>query len=287
MPMISYIKNRYGQRTDVVAAIVVEKPMQFSALIDGFDAMVLVVSDEATPHCFTHHYSREKSCIQERWYDCATFEKLLSPGGNVDVQHWVIAGEIVLDQRGYMKRKRDMLLEVTPEKRAQRLFEEFALFLRHFLLSKTYLENGDVLDAHSHILTAVHHWARISVVEQGFVPELTVWKQVRKVNAGIFKLYEELTMNAETLEQRIRLAHLACDFSVISKLKECCEPLLRIVASRTEPWSVAELERHPVLQPMQTELPVLLKKLVRKSFIREVLVMTNADPGILEMKYTS
>lgn len=287
MMIHKFIERNYAHRADVIAAAIVEKPMQFSALIDGFDALVIIVSDSPYRECFTHHYSKDNLYIQERWYDRATLESLLPPGGNRDVQHWLATGEIVLDKHGFLHDKRELLLSVTPDIREQRLFREFSLFLRHFLLSRNDLEAGDLLDAHSNILIAVHHWAKMSVIEQGHVPEFTVWKQVRLINPGIFKLYEELSMNTETLEQRIRLAHLACDFSVMSKLKDCCRPLLRILSSRSEPWSAAELESHPELASMQTELHLLLKKLVRRSLIREVFVVSDPNLDVLELKYTS
>ncbi|MCI3923119.1 nucleotidyltransferase-like protein [Paenibacillus sp. TRM 82003] len=285
--MKSFVQRSYEHRADVIAAALVEKPMQFSALIDGFDALVVIVTDSEDLSAYTHHYSKDNIYIQERWYDRATLEALLQQEGSRDVRQWILAGEIVLDKQGFLQNRRDELLAVTPDQRERRLFLEFTLFLRHYLLSKSYLQDGDELDAHSHILAAVHHWARISVIEADQVPELTVWKQVRKVNPGIFKLYEELTMNTETLEQRIRLAHLACDFSVMSKLKVCCEPLLRILSSRAEPWSASELEKHPVLRPMQAELHLLLKKLVKRSLIQEVFVTSDTNLDLLEMKYTS
>ncbi|HZG86524.1 nucleotidyltransferase-like protein [Paenibacillus sp.] len=283
----SIVERFYMHRPDIIGAAFIEKPMQFSALIDGFDALIIVVTDGDRRLSYTHHYSKDQTYIQERWYDRTTLEALLGPGGNRDVQQWLMTGEIVLDREGFLQEKREMLLSVAPDKREQRLFKEFALFLRHFLLSRNFLEEGEVLDAHSHILQAVHHWAKISVIESGVVPELTVWKQVRKANPGIFKLYEELTMSNETLEQRIRLAHLACDFSVMSKLKDCCQPLLRILSSRSEPWSATELENHPDLRTMQTELHLLLKKLVRRKLIQEVFVASDANLDMLEMRYIS
>lgn len=280
------IQRNYEHRPDVVAAVYVEKSTNHSALTNGFDALVLIITDSGQP-CSTYHYSKDDTYIQERWYDRATVVKLLSEGSSHDAQQWLMAGEIVLDKQGFLGDKREKLFKVSYGEREKRLFQEFCLFLRHFLLSKDYLEEGDLLDAHSHILIAVHHWARISVIEEGCVPEMNVWKQVRKVNPGIIKLYEELTMNTETLEQRLQLAHLACDFSLLSQLKLCCQPLLRILSSRQEPWSVAELESHPDLQPIKSEVHLLLKKLASRSLIREVFVPANMSLDFLELKYIS
>ena len=128
---------------------------------------------------------------------------------------------------------------------------------------------------------------KIAVVESGAQPDTALWKQVRSINAGIYKIYEELSSSAETLEQRVRLAHLACDFSVLSKMKSYCRPLLRLLASRHEPWSAAELLNVPELAPMRDELQLVLKKLANRSLVREVLVA--CDPGCeaLELRYTS
>ncbi|WP_274365471.1 nucleotidyltransferase-like protein [Paenibacillus thermotolerans] len=285
--MRTFIESRYKHRKDVHGLVLVERPMQFSALIDGFDALVLVITDGDPRNGRTHYYSKDNHYIQERWYDRTSFEAKLAPGGDKDVQQWVMAGEICMDTNGFLAKGKSQLLTFTPMKREKRLLSEFSLFLRHFILSKNYLDGGDVLDALSHIVTAVHHWARLSIVEQGHTPELTVWKQVKRLNPGIFKLYEELTMSQESVEQRVRLAHLACDFSVMSKLEDCCSLLIRILKSRSEPWSAAELEMHPELSSIQGELHLVLKKLAGKSLVKEVLVPAGSDIDLLELRYSS
>ena len=96
---------------------------------------------------------------------------------------------------------------------------EFSLFISKFIQSKEYLAEEHYLDAYSNILESLHHWARIVIIEENHYPELTVWRQVRLINPGVDKLYEELTLSSETLRQRVELVILACEFSVMSKMK--------------------------------------------------------------------
>ncbi|ANE48621.1 hypothetical protein SY83_00815 [Paenibacillus swuensis] len=170
-------------------------------------------------------------------------------------------------------------------KREQDLFTAFARFMYNYLQSKKELQEGHLLDAYSSSIKALHHWATTEVMEQGGVPERTVWKQVRKINPGIYKLYEELTESTETLELRVQLITLACEFSVTSKLKQRCGYLLDLMNTSEHPWSLEELASHPQLSDVKNELPYLLPKLVHKSLVREVSILTESDWMNLELSY--
>jgi hypothetical protein len=278
----------YAQKLEhAIGAVCIEKPKQFSALIDGFDVLVIFVTDRASDSCTTYHYNSNQSYVQERWYHRSSLEALMSPAGNRELQQLFMAGDIVWDTQDYLQSLRQKMLAYNEHHLKHQRFQEFCLFLRHFILSRNDLAAGDILDAHSQILLAVHHWAKIAVIEQGHLPGLTLWRQVKQMNPGIFKIYEELTTNMETLEQRVKLAHLAGDFSVLSKMKEYCEPLLNILSSRAQAWNIAELESHPDLSAIQTELHMVLRKLVRRSLIFEVLSRSHQPDNMLEVRYIS
>jgi hypothetical protein len=164
---------------------------------------------------------------------------------------------------------------------------EFSLFLSKFLQSKEYLADGHYLDAYSNILEALQHWARIVIIEEGNHPELMVWRQVRSINPGVYKLYEELTLSSETLRQRVELVILACDFSVMSKMKSCCKLLLCILERRSTPWRIDEIQSHIDLQHLRINVSLLLNKLVKKALVREVAVAMDDTFSELELRYTS
>jgi hypothetical protein len=178
------------------------------------------------------------------------------------------------------------LLAFPNELREQKQLVEFAHFIRTYLQAKQDLQDNNLLDAYGHILTALHHWAHIALIEAGVHPELTVWRQMRRFNPGIYKLYEELTISSESLEQRVKLVQLACEFSVMNKMKSCCELLFSILAQREEPWSVMELQLHPKLSGLHIDLSLLLQKLVKRGYVREVAIMPDSgDTEALELRY--
>jgi hypothetical protein len=182
---------------------------------------------------------------------------------------------------------RSRLSEYPEELRRKELIVEFDRFLKSFVQSKQYLQDGHMLDAYSNILDALRHWARIAIIEEGYHPEVLVWAQVRKINPGVYKLYEELTCNHESLQKRIQLVVLACDFSVMSKMELCCSVLLDVLRSREEAWSLQELMQIQELTDLELDLSLLLGKLVRKSLIREVVESESGRPSLLlRLKYT-
>lgn len=150
------------------------------------------------------------------------------------------------------------------------LFMEFARFLHMYVKSKRYLEANCTMDAYNCVLIALYHWARIEVSEAGFFPDPAVWEQVKSLNTPVHKLYEELTVSTETLDQRVELILLACEFALMSKMSDCCGLLLNILGSRKESWSIKELLQHSGLSQLEAELPLVLRKLVSRSLIREI-----------------
>jgi hypothetical protein len=283
----SYFKELYKQDDRVLGVVSVTSQEQSSPVIDGFDLLVLIISKDKQPTNHISHYIKEEYRIQERWIHREGLENWILNGENRSIIQWILQGEILLDKDIYVEGLRHRLLEYPQELREKKLFIEFSLFLRKYIQGKDYIQHGQTLDAYSNVLEALQHWARIVIVESGHHPEVTVWNQVRKINPGVYKLYEELTLSLETLEQRVQLVLLACEFSVMSKMKECCKILFRVLESREEPWSAAELKYHPELIELHVELALVLKKLQSRGLIKEVAVVIEHDLSILELKYKS
>ncbi|MOA14873.1 hypothetical protein D3C78_1350010 [compost metagenome] len=99
-------------------------------------------------------------------------------------------------------------------------------------------------------------------------------------------MFEELTDSKETLEQRIQLVLLASEFSVMSKMEDCCSFLLNILGSRKSAWSIQELVDMPELIHIKAELPMMLRRLVYRTLVTEVTVALNGSHGdIREIRY--
>jgi hypothetical protein len=286
-----YVRKKYANDLWIRSVLVLSTASPFSPLIDGFDILFLVVTDDADSKDLdpVSHYIKEDKTIQERRIHSAGLDEWIVFGENRSIIQWILQGEICLDRYGYLEGVRHRLLEFPPDMRQQKLFIEFTLFLRHYLQAKQYHKEGHLLDAYSSILEALMHWARIAIIETGIHPEMTVWRQLRKINPGIYKLYEELTLSSDTLEQRVQLVILACEFNVMSKMSACCSVLLKVLGSRDESFSPAELMRHPDLSQLNVDMALVLKKLVLRGLIRETLELTgvNMDLEAIQVKYSA
>ncbi|AZN43187.1 nucleotidyltransferase-like protein [Paenibacillus albus] len=281
-----YFKQRFEHNENVISLAAIENPFSYNPLIDGLDLLLLVISTIDDPDRGIEHVSYGGERIQIRTASPAMLEHWTSGVENRSIIQWLAQGEILLDRDNYLTDLRDSLLSFPSSVRGQKELAEFSNFIRTYLQAKQDLQDNNLLDAYTHILAALHHWAHIALIEEGAHPELTVWRQMRRFNPGIYKLYEELTTSPESLEKRVQLVLLACEFSVMSKMKSCCELLFTILCSREEPWSVMELQHHPLLMGLHIDLSLLLQKLVKRGYIREVAFMPLAgDTEALELRY--
>ncbi|MFX3632693.1 MAG: nucleotidyltransferase-like protein [Candidatus Pristimantibacillus sp.] len=275
----------YRTQPDLICLAVIENPYPYNPLIEGLDLLILVIRENNSGK-ETQHIQLHGERILIRTLEAEELEKWIACHENRSIIQWIVRGEILLERDNYLTNIRERLMLFPNEMREQKRFTEFSGFLRTYLQAKQDIEDNNVLDAHSNVLAALHYWARIVLIEEGHHPELTVWRQIRRVHPGVYKLYEELTASPETLDQRVQLVMLACEFTVMNKMKECCSLLLELMESREEPWSIVELQNHPSLETLQVDLSLIVQKLVKRSYIREVAVMPSiGDAEALELRY--
>ncbi|PZE20663.1 hypothetical protein [Paenibacillus xerothermodurans] len=194
-------------------------------------------------------------------------------------------GEILLDRDIHLKDLQHEL-EWPSAAKEHLLLLEFSKFLRTYLQSKEHLMQGHISDAYDNVLEALQHWAKIVIIEAGFNPKTTVWNQLKSINPGVYKLFEELTSSHETLTQRVQLVLLASEFSVMNKMQRCCQMLLRVLSGRDVAWSLPELQQNHLLSGVSVELPMLLEWLVKKSLAKEIIYTIDEQMNELEIRYT-
>jgi hypothetical protein len=281
-------EEQLGKEEGLLSLLLVANPFSYQPLIDGMDRLALIVTRTADLNGDTEHWIWEDTRIQVRRVTPETLESWIVSGENRNVVHWLVEGEIIIDRESYLESLRDRLMEWSPLIREQKLLSEFSRFVRTYLQAKQDLKDGQILDAYSNALSSLHHWAHIALVEEGMHPELTVWEQIRRVNPGIYKLFEELTTSGETLEQRVQLILLACEFSVLNKMESSCALLIRLIDNREESWTPAELLQHPDLSGLSLDMSILLQKLVKRGCIREIAKPSHRQKrGLLELRYAS
>ncbi|TVY01064.1 nucleotidyltransferase-like protein [Paenibacillus cremeus] len=282
----AYWVEKLRQDDSVISVIAIDNPSLFSAVTDGFDLLLLVVSLDSERSHHQFHYIKDDRRIQERWISPAALNDLILHGEHRSVIYWILKGEILLDREMYLESLRHKVLEFPADLREHKLLIEFSKFLRSYLQSKEYILEDHTLDGYNNILEALHHWANIVIIESGHHPEVTVWRQIKNINPGVYKLYEELTLSMETVKQRVQLVLLASEFSVMSKMERCCKPLIDLLGSREEAWSLQELQLDPQLSDIKSELPLLLNRLVKKSLAQELVYTMDEELSLLELRYT-
>lgn len=247
------------------------------SLLHDFELLILVICDDEEDiagsrieHCVsgTAHY-------QMRYMGRNELTRWVISGENQEIVQCFLHGEIIWDEGGKVASLRNELIGFGNELRDRRKLKEFAKFLRTYVEAKQYARECDFMDAYYSVLQALKHYARIELIDQGIVPEHSVWEQSRSLNTVVYRLFDELTDSKETLEQRIELVLLACEFSVMSRMEDCCNILLRILGSRREAWSIQELIAMPELAHVKKELPMLIRKLVYRSLVKQ----TTGIPG--------
>lgn len=282
----TYRVEKLRQDDTVISVAAVDNPSLFSAVTDGFDLLLLVISSDTERAHQQYHYIKDDRRIQERWISPDALNGYILHGEQRSIIYWILKGEILLDRNMYLESLRHKVLEFPADLREHKLLIEFSKFLRSYSQSKEYLLYEHALDAYNHVLEALRHWARIVIIESNQLPEVTVWRQIKSINPGVYKLYEELTHSTETVKQRVQLVLLACEFSVMSKMERCCMPLFEVLGSREEAWSLQELQQEAKLTDIRMELPLLLSKLVKKSLVKEIVFTDDAELTVLELRYT-
>lgn len=280
-----YFIEAYRSQPDLVGLLAIENPYPYNPLIEGLDVLVFVVRESGHSES-TEHVCLNGQRIMIRTVDTDRLEQWIASRGQGSIIQWMVRGEILMERDNYLTNIREQLMLFPDMMREQKRFAEFSGFLRTYLQAKQDIEDNNILDAHSNVMAALHHWAHIVLIEEGHHPELTVWRQIRRVHPGVYKLYEELTASPESLEQRVRLVMLACEFTVMNKMKACCALLFDAISSRQEPWSICELQNYPSIQELHIDLSLVVQNLVKRAYVREVAVMpNNGDPDVMELRY--
>lgn len=247
---------------------------RYHSLLQDCECLIVVVSDDVvSPRQPEHRLDRTK--LYQMIHVRASDLRLWAVSGEErELVRGFLEGITIHDPYGQLDQLRNQILESDELIKEQRKFTEFAKFLRLYVEAKRYSQREDFTDAYQSVIEALYHLASIELIEQGLYSSQGVWEQVRSLNTVVYKLFDELTTSQETLDQRVQLVLLACEFSALSKMADCSSLLLRILRSRVEPWSVQELVQHPELAPVGGDLAMVLRKLVNRSLVNEVYTRT-------------
>lgn len=267
--MENILRPIYQERAShpgTLGVLKIEKSDHAIATTDTFDTVLLIIVKDGEQPVFIKHYSygERKAALH-----IVTEEKMKSwilLGTNKKIFDWLYNGKVLFDRNEYIAKLREELKEFPFDGRKMKMGLEFAKLIRRYMDGKAFFENQHYLDAYNHVIHSLHHLARLSVIENGFHPEVTVWNQVRQIEPEIYKLYVELVNSDETMEKRLELLFLASEFLIHSRTKVGINHLLNVLQEK-QFWTFNEMLTHDELVEYSVDLSMLLEYLIDRGYI--------------------
>lgn len=270
------IYQERASQANTLTVLIIEKKNNEDTVTDTFDAILLMIVKELEVPVYIKHYTYENKKAALHIVREDQLKEWLLLGSNRKIVEWITQGKILFDRNEYMNQLKDELRDFPFHERKRKIGFEFAKLIRRYMDGKVFFENKQYLDAYNHVVHALHHLARLAVIENGFLPEITVWNQVKQIEPEIFKLYEELIMSDESIEKRLELLFLASEFLIHSRTRFCASHLLEVMEEKDQ-WTINELLSNPALAYYGVDLGILLEFLVEKNLIEEIRVETKGQ----------
>ncbi len=260
------IYQERASHPDTLGVILISKRDDAINMTDTFDSVLLIIVKEADQSIFTKHYLYGDTKMVMHIVTEKRLRKWLFIGSNRKLVDWIFFGKVLFDRNEFLYKLRSELQEFPFYGRKIKTGIQFSKLIRRYLEGKEFFERGDYLDAYNHVVDSLHHLGRLSVIDSGLYPEVTVWSQVKKIAPAVYKLYEELVMSNETLEKRLELLFLASEFLINSRTHDGAQHIVETMLSKSI-WTIQELHDHEELSYYSTDLEVLIEYLIEKGYI--------------------
>ncbi|KGR73595.1 nucleotidyltransferase-like protein [Ureibacillus manganicus] len=260
------IYQERASQPETLGVIIVKKIDNIENITDTFDSVLLIVVKDANVPVFTKHYIYQDQKMVMHVITEEILNKWLFIGNKKQVVDWIFNGKIMFDRNEYLVNLRSKLHEKPMYGRKIKTGIQFSKLIRRVLEGKELFYKGNFLDAYSNVTESLHHLARLSVLEKGLYPEVTVWSQVKKIQPEIYKLYEELLFSKESLDKKLELLFLAIEFMINSRTHDGAQHILETMLEK-EIWTIQELHTHKELKYYSGDLEVFIEYLIDKGYI--------------------
>lgn len=260
------IYQERASQPDTLGVILVSKREDQINLTDTFDEVLLIIVKDSEHPIYTKHYSYENKKVAMHIITEQQINKWIYIGRNRRLVDWIFHGRVMFERNEYLTQLKLKLEDLSFSGRKIKSGVQFAKLIRSYSEGKEFFNQGDYLDAYNHVVKSLQYLARLSVIESGLYPEVTVWSQVKIIEPSIYKLYEELVMSTESLEKRLELLFLAIDFSINSKTVSCSQHIIETLLTKNT-WTIQELHNHPELKLYSVDLEFFIEYLVDKGYI--------------------
>lgn len=277
------IYQERASHPNTLGVLTIEKNQHSIPTTDTFDTVLLIIVKEAEQPLFVKHYTYEGKKAALHIVTEKKLREWILLGSNRRIFDWLYNGKVVFDRNEFLAQLKEEMKEFPFYGRKIKMGLEFAKLIRRYMDGKAFFENQHYLDAYNHVIHSLHHLARLSVIENGFHPEVTVWNQVKQIEPEIYKLYVELVNSDETMEKRLELLFLASEFLIYSRTKVGIAHLIDVLEER-EYWTFNDMLTHDELVEYSVDLGILLEYLIDRGFINVKNVETKGQ-GVFHRYY--
>ncbi|MFC0557538.1 nucleotidyltransferase-like protein [Halalkalibacter alkalisediminis] len=269
---------------DTLAILIIEKEQSPLSITDGFNVVILLINSRQNISWEVKHYKIGGKRVSFHSLSQAMMHQTLIVGNHRRLVDWLVNGKIVFDRNEYLQEVKERIETFPPGDRSKKITIQFTKMLRRFEEGKTLFQNKHYFDAFSNMMHALHHLARLSVIQHGFYPEVTVWEQVKHIEPPTYKLYQELLKSEESLEKRIELLILATELAIHSKTMIGSGHFLSLTEEKERLYLISDLMGIGETEDYRVDLELLVRHLVEKGVITCFKEETKAE-GIMKTYY--
>ncbi|WP_040984569.1 nucleotidyltransferase-like protein [Oceanobacillus jeddahense] len=278
------IYQEHASNPNTLGILIVERTQFDHPITDEFDSILLIIVENQEVDWFVKHYEVNDQIVAMHIVTKSLLMDWIDTSGYRRAAEWVIYGRKAYDRNEFVKELKEELQSFPEDKRTLRKMIDFGKLLKNFSEGKALYEAKEVMDSYSKILNALHYLARLSVIDQGYYPEVTVWNQVKSIDLEVYKLYEKLMDSTEDLEKRIELMLIAMDFVMLNKAETASAHLLNLLSKKDDYWSYASIKALPDIEHYTLDLHAIISYLEEKDIIDMKLVATK-NPEVFQRMY--
>jgi hypothetical protein len=287
MKMENILRTLYQERASLpstLGVLLIEGTEHSDAITDTFDFILLIITDEENKNLFVKQYEAGNKKIGLHVVNKHQLKDWLMRGTNRKIFDWLFNGKIMFDRNDYLHSLIEELNDFPFHERKLRIGLEFAKLIRRYHDGRQFFEQKHYMDAFNHVTHSLHHLGRLALIEKGFHPEVTVWKQVKSIEPEIYKMYEELLYSEEPLNKRLELLFLVSDFFIHSKTELGASHILDTLRKKQR-WSMQEILDHHELKIYGIDIFIVLEYLVQKEFLQ--ISIEESKSKIINHRYYS
>lgn len=183
-----------------------------------------------------------------------------------DPFYCLIKGDIIFERKDLISKSREKIEDYLYTNKEKALGVTFSMVVMNYKNAKDLFHLNNYLDSYSKLFKTIEGLAEFVMIKQGDAFEGFNISELKQIDLEVYKLYEELVTNEESIEKRLELILLAVGYIVAKELKLGAKHLFDVIEEK-ETWKFNELFHHPGLIDYGLSLGFLLDYLSEKNAV--------------------